>query len=95
MKSKSISVVGRIGIASLTLAYVVSCGPITEHQKADALADQYEKIDRASEQCRFAPQVVEAYTRAGDGGKVQEWQHKEKIACLNNNIAHSVGDYSD
>lgn len=77
------------------IAGLSSCGPVTEFQKADALAEQYDKIGRSSEKCSFAPKVADAYARAGDGEKVQFWQQKEKISCLNTRTSQSVGDYSD
>lgn len=81
------------GLAALGL--IVSCGPITPNQKADALAAEYANINKTSDRCRFSQKVLDAYSGAGNGAKVQEWEHRKKIDCLIVNTERSVGDYSN
>lgn len=79
--------------ALMVLTVLASCGPITDGQKADALAAEYDRIGTSTEQCRFAPAVADAYARAGKGEKVREWQHKQRMACLSKQMYESVGEY--
>ncbi|WP_066697572.1 hypothetical protein [Sphingobium amiense] len=77
----------------IAIVLLSNCGPWTDNQKADALASEFDRLTTATERCRFAAQIVSAYAAAGNGDKVSEWQHKQRVECLMKDTQESVGIY--